>query len=217
MVETPDAALDNDVLIKLAAYDLLIQARAQLGAVGVLGAAKFVVRDALDRHRGLQDPVAARARWESSLGELHFLEPTDDEVALATFLEEHAAFEGLPLDSGESQLCAIAISRGIGLLVTGDKRAIAAAEAIAQTATQLLELAGRFVCLEQLASRLIAELGAGEVRSRICAEPGADKALAICLSCSSFAAGAAFDPGGLVSYVEHLRADAPTLLSTHSP
>lgn len=212
MGEVPDAALDNDVLIKLTAYDLLGAAQARLGAVGVLGAAKFVVRSALERHRGLQDREAAKARWEASLDTIELLEPTDDEIRLATRLEESAAASGLPLDVGESQLCAMTITRGIAHLVTGDKRAIAAAEVMTAAVGELLALAGRVLCLEQLASHLVSDLGAEEVRRRVCAEPGVDRSLSICLSCAGLESGSAFDPAGLVSYAESLRAAAPTLL-----
>lgn len=212
MDTAPNAALDNDVLIKLAAYDMLGEAPTQVGTIGVLGAARFVVRSALERHRDLQDRDAARARWEAALDTLQLLEPSESEVQLATHLEERATVAGLPLDGGESQLCAMVILRGIPLLVTGDKRAIEAAEAMIATVSQLAELAGRVLCLEQLMALLVDDLGANEARRRVCAEPGADRSLTICMSCSGLASGSHFDPGGLVGYVENLRASASMLL-----
>lgn len=212
MSAVPDALLDADILIKLTAYDLLRAAQDQLGAVGALGVSRFVVLRALERRQGLTDSKAASERWQTSVATIQLIEPTEEEVRLATDLEDDAIAAGVPLDTGESQLCAIAICRGIDLLLTGDKRAIAAAESTAHRLPQLLRLSGRLMCLEQLVSHLVGNLGAEKVKQRVCAEPSVDRSLSVCLSCWNDRADTAFDLAGLNSYIEDLRASAPKLL-----
>jgi hypothetical protein len=211
---SPEAVVDNDVLIKLAAYLLLGEVLALFGGshvVGVLGAARYVVRHRLERHPAVEDKTLAQAHWVEALGGLEELEPTSDELTLATSMEEEASANGLPLDTGESQLCAITIVRAVPLMVTGDKRAIEAIEAVLESLAPLAALSKRVACLEQLMSALVRRLGAAATRDFVCAAPGVDKALSICFGCSA-GQDAPFDPSGLVSYIAHLRTLAPTIL-----
>ncbi len=123
--------IDNDVLIKCACYSLLDQVRPpddRCGEVGVLGAAPFIVRGYLDKRGTINDRQSARLRFDSYLQTVVILEPSAQELALATTIEEAAMLRGIDLDGGESQLCAIAAFRMSPLLLTGDKRAIRGAE-----------------------------------------------------------------------------------------
>jgi hypothetical protein len=180
-------------------------------AFGILGVARFVVPDAIDRHGQMLDKEGALACWHSLLSIVSELEPTDEELGLATRLEEVANRLGLPLDVGESQLCAIAVFRLGTVVLTGDKRAIAAAERIRQVDDGLRSLDGRVACLEQFVLTLCSVAGVDIVRSRICSEPGVDRALAICMSCSS---QVSVDDSGLLSYIASLRSEAPHLLAS---
>lgn len=209
------AAVDNDVLIKLAAFRLFEGGLALLGGsdeVGVLGAARYVVPSAIARNGRIADREGAIASWREVADALEPLEPSADELDLAVTMEEFAARGGLPLDPGESQLIAISILRPMARLVTGDKRAIAAAETLRSEVPELTSLDGHVICFEQIIERLIAILGDAVVQEAVCAEPNADRAVAICMGCASAAYETASSDEGLASYISDLRTYAPSLL-----
>lgn len=204
--------VDNDVLLKCACYALLNSIRrsdAPSTDVGVLGAARFVVRGHLERGAGINNREAAIRRFLEYLETVQALEPTYEELALSSLIEELAARDDLDLDGGESQLCAIAIKRGGCLVLTGDKRAISAAEQLTSDMPALQALCDRLVCLEQAIRGIVERIGADTTKSFICAEPAIDKTLSICFSCNS---GRLFDPAGLISYINAVRQNAPNLL-----
>jgi hypothetical protein len=208
-------ALDNDILQKLCAYGLIDDLRAILasgGPINILGAAPFIVRKKLQRLevariRELQDA------FEEFLGDLFLVEPTDEELAFATHLEEIANREFLGFDAGESQLCAVAIFRGLDAVITGDKRAITAVEALKRVIDRLSALEEKLVCLEQLILGVIEKAGCRKVRTSVCALKTVDTALSICLKCWS-----PEEPRreavkeALESYIGDLRKNAPSLL-----
>ena len=208
--------LDVDVVIKLAAYDLLDViahpgcAPDCSGRRGVIATTRFVARKRLRRKTA--DTGSAQDRLAAFLGNAVELEPTEDELRLAAHIEAEAAITGLELDSGESQLCAIAVARGIPALLTGDKRAIAAAEALLETVAELAALTERIACLEQAMTLAVQRLGALPVRARVMAELGMDTAINICFQFTSPAVDEAFEPSGLASFINSVRASAPTLL-----
>ncbi|MGY2702050.1 hypothetical protein [Nocardioides sp. HB32] len=208
--------LDVDVVMKLAAYDLLDViahpgcAPDCSGRRGVIATTRFVARKRLRRKTA--DTESAQARLAAFLGDAVELEPTDDELGLAADIEAEAAIAGLELDSGESQLCAIAIARSIPALLTGDKRAIAAAEALLETVAELAALTERIACLEQAMTLAVQRLGALPVRALVMAELGMDTAINICFQFTNPAVDETFEPSGLSSYINSVRASAPTLL-----
>lgn len=209
------AVIDNDVLIKTSCYKLITEVGNSLatsGDVGVLGAARYVVGRRLERSDRIVDRPSALLAFSAFLSTAQQLEPSDDELDLATAIEEAAALGALSLDAGESQLCAIAIKRGVPLVLSGDKRAISAAEILAPTIAGLWALAGRLVCLEQALLALVECLGHAAVRAAVCAEPAVDKAITICCGCASEAARADDLAAGFASYISSLRATAATLL-----
>lgn len=208
--------LDVDVVIKLAAYDLL-DVIAHPGCVadccgrrGVTATTRFVAHARLKRKAA--DPQRARARLAAFLDDAVELEPTGEELQLAAAIEEQAATAGLELDSGESQLCAIAIARRSPGLLTGDKRAIAAAEVLLETVPELRALTGRIACLEQAMTLAVERLGALTVRALVLAESGMDTSINICFQFTGTAVDSAFEPAGLSSYIDSVRTSAPTLL-----
>ncbi|WP_405919712.1 hypothetical protein [Streptomyces longwoodensis] len=213
-----DLTMDNDVLIKCSCYSLLgeVSPSGQQGnTVGVLGAARFVVGKYLERRGRITDRESARQRFEEFLSSVVELEPTADELELSSAIEEAAVRAGVELDSGESQLCAIAVRRGPMLLLTGDKRAIAGAEVVQHEVTELSGLAGSIVCLEQVIAGISERLGVTVVRERICAEPQVDKTLSICFQCHSAQPRPDSFIDGLLSYVHHMRTQAASLLYVH--
>lgn len=211
---TADVAVDNDVLHKLACYDLLAEVRDVLcesGQPGVLGAARYVVGGLLKR----EDPdtgVHKATGFKDFLDSAEELEPTDDELALAVELEELAQRSGVEVDSGESQLLAIATTRGFRMVATGDKRAIAGVEALRAKVTWLERLEHRIACLEQLMATLVSSLGASDCHGRVCAAKGVDKAISACFGCNGARVDEESIRQGLSSYVEDLRKSAPTML-----
>ncbi|MFD6290932.1 hypothetical protein [Streptomyces sp. NPDC060205] len=186
-----------------------------LPGVGVLGAARFVVKKHLERRGRIVDRESAIQHFENFLTSVVELEPTADELQLASLIEESAVAAGVELDSGESQLCAISVKRGPMLLLTGDKRAIAGAEIVQEAVTELSELQGRIVCLEQVIAGISERIGAVETRRRICAEPYVDRALSICFQCQGANPRPESFAEGLLSYVQYMRAQASTLLYRH--
>ncbi|TDT88080.1 hypothetical protein DFO45_4869 [Azorhizobium sp. AG788] len=203
------ALLDNDVIVKVCRYSLgseTISSIQNLGyAPALLEAARFVVADRLRR----QAPVAghASALLEPFLSGCQTIEPTDSEIEIAAAFEAEAQRLNLELDSGESLLLAILIERQAALLLTGDKRAIRAMEAIAPD-----EIQGAIACLEQLFVTLNADWGAPIIQTRVCGDQAADAALTNSYACRSGASSAEAVSDGLGSYIEHLRRDCVRIL-----
>jgi hypothetical protein len=208
----PDVAVDNDVLIKAACYGLTDELNASR-SLGVLGAAKYVVAKRIDRVALSGDGNAARGAALDLIARCSVLEPTADELDLATTIETSAQRRGLELDAGESQLAAMIIRRGIAVLETGDKRAIKAFEALLDELADLEVLRGRLRCVEQIVARCLDATDADALGRAICAEPDVDKALSICFRCfSPPPQQALLDRDGLNSYIELLRENAQRVL-----
>lgn len=211
------AVIDNDILYKGSCYGLLQDVAMALDAkpseCGVLGAARFVLRDKIRRAKLSQDKKLASQVLESFLRSTLVVETSENEQMIAAELESTALRLGVSLDAGESQLCAVAIHRAVPLLATGDKRAIAALEMIIDSDTHLLALCAKIVCLEQLILRIMTRVGFGDLRAAVCREPDADKVIAICFSCRSAVSSESATREGLHSYLRDLRSVAARMLS----
>lgn len=211
---TEPCLLDNDLVLKVSAYQLLEETLLQFTIDGtapaMLGVGRFVLRKKAKRSDRFVNTDAVVASVADALERLQVVEPTDEEVELAAALEESANETGAALDTGEAQLLAVMINRGSPLFATGDKRAIEAAAALAPP-----EITGRLVCLEQLFLCLLEPIPVADIRRKVCQEPKADSAIANCFSCASIASQA-FDPAsvteGLRSYIESLRRASGLLL-----
>ena len=140
------------------------------------------------------------------------IEPTEEESTLAAEFESLALAAALPLDAGESQLCAVLVSRNLPLLVTGDKRAITALESLVDSDTRLASVCGKIKCVEQLVLQAISVHGYGAIKQRICANSGVDKSLSICFGCASGTTDEEDTKSGLNSYINALRTEAPRVL-----
>ena len=210
--------VDNDVVLKYAEYELL----SHLGHFGcpaectndmaVLAALRFVGEKRLGRK--VSKGIVAPARMDdfhAFLGAVSLLEPSRAELAMAAELEEWSLLNGESLDPGESQIFAAAASR-TGKVLTGDKRAIASAEIASASVGWVSDLTNRIACLEQSFTTLASEHGVLMVREHVCLSSSADVALSICFSCSAPSIDADFEPVGLASYIDSVRASAPTLL-----
>lgn len=206
------ALVDNDVIIKVAAYGLeeqFVQLTTVLGtAPSILGVGRFVIRDRLTQKRRLNDSARAIAHFEILMRSLALLEPTDAELEQAAAFEAAAVRANLEFDTGESQLLAMLLARRAKLLVTGDKRAIVAVTEVCGDAAD-----GRIACFEQVVTTTIKAVGVAPVRGAVCGEPRADQATTNCCACSS-----SNDPSmedviaGLKSYINDLRTKAGGVL-----
>ena len=209
------AALDNDIVIKgicLGLLNAICEAVAPNEPIGVLGTARFVVAASI-RRVDVARRSAALEDLTAFLDSVDILDPTDTEQQFAADLEAAAQRLNVALDTGESQLCAIVIERAMTLLLTGDKRAIAAAERLIGVVPRLAEISGRLLCLEQATGRLLEAGDYAEIRRAVCAEPEVDKALTICFSCGRPDVPQGKVIEGLRSYVDDLRRQAPQILA----
>jgi hypothetical protein len=212
-----EVAVDNDVLLKAVCYGLSARfwpRASEPHVVGVLGAARFVVDDRINRAELTRDKAAARTELEALLRAATVLEPTEGELSLAAEMEVVAQREALSLDAGETQLAAMLIDRAIATLETGDKRAIRSIEALLDHLEAVSGLAGRLRCLEQIVRRLVAgDDSIGEVADAVCRESNVDRALSICFACTSKTfPGREAVLEGLDSYIADLRRQAPRAL-----
>ena len=211
--------LDNDLILKTCCFQIHGEAIAIFSRegrqLGVLGAARFVLAKRLQK---LSAPQPAKDAASSALtivwGATVPIEPTDDEVQLAASFETTAQELGASLDSGESLLLAILIKRPAELLLTGDKRAIAAIEGISARLALAAQTSGRVACFEQLLIAVATRHGHQLLRGRVCAMAAADRTASICCACSSAAVDDKSIEEGLASYAGSVRASAPTVLMT---
>jgi hypothetical protein len=204
--------VDNDIALKIACYTLCAEMLAVATIDGnppsLLGVARFVIRRRLTRATNIANKQAASAAFEHLLHSAGSTEPNERELTIAADLEGEAVRHNLEFDIGESQLLAVLINRGCELLLTGDKRAIAAMAIVAPT-----EACGHVACLEQLMGEIVRQVGASAVRPHVCVEPDVDKATTVCFACSSSAAPREQDVlGGLASYIGDLARAAPRVL-----
>lgn len=209
--------MDNDVLQKATAYGLLKNILdtelARHERYGVLGAAKHVVRKKLTKRPPSRGSDAALADFNAIFQNLKEIEPIPDEVEIAACLEYEAQRLNLELDTGESVLCAILITRKLSHILTGDKRAIAAVEALITTENISAEIASKLICLEQVFQWLLREHGVHRIRAVVCSERDVDRAISNCFSCASPEVPLESCAQGLNSYIANLRLKAPTALA----
>jgi len=208
--------IDNDIVLKACCYDLdeelaacVLVGERSLYALGVID---FVIRKRISRSKGIKNKECAAGNLDRMLARVNRIEPEAGELELAAALEDDALRRGLDLDSGESQLLAILILRSASLLLTGDKRAIRAIEAIIQTSDRGGDAARRVGCFEQVVMAILGRLGVEALHSKICSEPGVDGALSICFSCASGLLNPESILEGLVSFISDLRRSAPCVL-----
>ena len=208
-------AVDNDIVLKASCYrasTALWPVNARPESIGVLGQARFVVSKRLKRMR-LTGPVDdTLAELALILEHAELLEPNETEIILAADIEARAAEGSRELDSGESQLAAIVVSRGLPLLQTGDKRAIRGMEALLDVVSELIGLGGRVMCLEQLVHAAVSRGSLDDLRSAICREPAVDTALSMSFACHSPNPSTDDVLEGLASYIEDLRRHALRVL-----
>jgi hypothetical protein len=216
-----DTVIDNDLILKSVSYGLAeaFWPDDGTGSTGILGAARYVVRHEIDRASLNRGPDAAHSDLAGLLARCEELEPTEEEVSLATDIELCGQEQGLALDNGESQLAAIVVTRALPLLETGDKRAIAGLEEARCHLPALEALRGRVRCLEQIARRAIeAEETFDALSTCVCAESGVDRSLSICFGCfGDSRADRATAVEALDQYIREVRREASEVLVDDDP
>lgn len=212
-----NAVFDNDIISKGACYRLLPQLVAAIcpvDQIGILGAARFVVTKKIEKRTLCGDKAAVLEGLAQFLNAAQKLEPSSDEQQFAADLESAAQKANLNLDAGESQLCAIVVTRLIPILLTGDKRAIESIEKLIDLVPDMAPICGRIRCLEQIIAGLLALDGAAGLRGAICSEPDVDKALSICFSCNSPEVPPSMHQEALHSYIRSLKANSTRALGS---
>jgi hypothetical protein len=210
------ALVDNDVLLKAAAYGLLssLLSSRPYGAItfAMLGTAIYVVPKRLKKRIASREQLQpALKEFQDSLSVISLVEPTDAEVRTAADLELAAQKSNLDLDIGESILCAVLIHRGIKFLFTGDKRAIAALGSLTGGG-QYQELFGRVACLEQLILWLLWNVKNIDISLCICTKPEMDRSLSNCFGCGSGNSSVDSVHEGIASYTNEIALKAPNIL-----
>lgn len=210
------ALIDNDVILKSVQFRIIDEILAlpltKDHGYGVLGQAKFVLSKLLKKRPPSRGAESALADLEIVLAKLHTLEPTQEEQELAASLEFEAQQLDLPFHTGESQLCAILLCRELHHLLTGDKKAISSAEQLLLNKKISDAIRQKLVSFEQLVLLLLKHKNIEEVRTLICIEKEADRAIASCFSCSSPEIPASACHEGLHSYLRSLKAEAENVL-----
>jgi hypothetical protein len=205
---------DNDIIHKLAAFDLLDVLPKLLGLtvadLRVLPTAKYQLLTT--------KPDKAARRYGSDVAQRirQFLEVVT-EVTDAPDPEDEAALAGLlGVDAGEALLLAACSREPESLLITGDKRCLAAITAAASCVGLSERLAGRVVCLEQVIQAAIAAQGFEAVRARIVPAVSCDLAIRAVFG-SGMQAEEANVAQGLDSYIADLRGRTGGLLGSLQP
>ncbi len=213
-----ETLLDSDIIIKACAYSLVIWEKGGLledHKLGTLAASLYIIPKRLQKPGKLRDRDAAASIFKSLLSSIRLIEPSTEELTFSAELELIAQRSGLAFDVGESQLLAILVKQKARLLLTGDKRAIAALGILTVSQPLLESAAGKVVCVEQLFLELIRLMGGAKLRSLICKEPGMDTALSICFGCVSGEKDESEYLTGLTSYISDIKRTASQMLAAN--
>lgn len=204
--------IDNDIIAKCAIYSLINELVATLKAskaeIGLLGSIRFVLSPK-KLQTANDGAMQAHARVQELIKDVMLLEPNAEETSLATKFEEVALRNDLQLDAGESQLCAIAITRTAKYLCTGDKRGILAIEYLRNLLAEITQLDQKVICFEALIAKMSDHFGCSHIRAKVCASKGTDKATEICFQCHNSNLDENEFLTGIHSYIKKIRTDAP--------
>ncbi len=186
-------ALDNDVLIKLAAFELLVPAvevmQAKFGVLSVLPTARFVV----GRKTDLRGQAQIAAVW-----------PQFTTLSAEPDMTVYERLLPLPqIDEGEALLLA-SLGATVDLnMVTGDKRCLRALAASPDLADVLASLSGRVLAFEQVILALLASAHASTTCENLCRLPVIDRTVHAVTG--GTAKTIAELQAGFISYVNELR------------
>jgi hypothetical protein len=201
--------LDNDVLLKIAIYDLWEPSFEVLGItprdVRILPAARFVFR--------LNKPGKTDALYGEGVGKrLQAIVAAAGKVEAPPNLTHLAILSAVQgIDAGEALLFAAAAAEPTALVLTGDKASLTALMGAASCAEIVKLLARRVMCWDQLLLRLLNHLNFDPLRDRLL--PSLDRdGLVKLLFASRLLAQEKEVRAGLGSYILDIREQSGVLL-----
>jgi hypothetical protein len=196
--------LDNDIVIKLSAFDLFDEAIAVLNLdwtqLQVISTAQYTFRGK-SYIAQYSEPVCQKAIA---------ITQKCQKVMVENSLEAELLNGFAGIDIGEAALIVATRSQTDFLLLSGDKNCITQLAAIPEQIYK--RLCGRVICLEQLILKLIEVKGFVFVCDRVLPMVSCDKSLQICFGYSSSASEENVIVG-LNSYINDIRQQAPNLLA----
>jgi hypothetical protein len=165
---------DNDIVEKLAIYDLLENALASLGA----SPSDVYVLPTLKHRIGGKVRTKATNRLGVEVVDriLEFLGGVN-EIRDYSLSDQLLLDDVVNIDPGEAILLAATGVYPISLLLTGDKRCLRAIATCPDCKTIALRIRGKVICFEQILLRLIEDLGFEQVLAKVVAVPYCDTAL----------------------------------------
>jgi hypothetical protein len=200
--------VDNDVLLKLSAFDLFPATMAALGVtdVRVLTTAKYRLGVTRPDRGEAKLGAAVFARLRATFEGVRDVEGEPSAEVLSPLTEVPG------IDQGEAILFASAAAEPGTLLASGDKRSLIALATDARCAALARSLAGRVLCFEQAVLAAIRIVGYEHTRARIAPERTRDKVIDI-----AFSRGLETSKENAVeaieSYIRDLRAQTGSLLA----
>lgn len=204
--------VDNDIIIKLAALDILDALRYlskdEKIEVAYLSSLKYILKN-----KTLMEPVKDRAiKFLSSCRKIDqaYLTALGVDIDIQDLLANRPG-----VDPGEAQLLSAALASTDGVFITGDKRCLKALCQSSETLPLMQNLQGRVIILEQLVIGMIDALGFDQVKTTVLKGISSDTAIR-----ASFGSGQAAEKNNVIStlqsYVEEVSAICPNILaSTH--
>ena len=198
--------LDNDIVIKLSAFDLFDGAITILNLdweqLRVYSAAQYTFRG--------KSYIAQYS--ESVCQKAIAITQKCQKVEADNSIEFTLLNKVKNIDEGEAALIAATADKDVFLLTTGDKKCLKALATDPNLESVCKRLCGRVICLEQIILKLIEAKGFVFVRDRVLPMVSCDKSLQICFGVSSPATEENV-MAGLNSYINDIRQQAPDLLA----
>ena len=198
--------LDNDIVIKLSAFDLFDGAITILNLdweqLRVYSAAQYTFRG--------KSYIAQYS--ESVCQKAIAITQKCQKVEADNSIEFTLLNKVKNIDEGEAALIAATADKDVFLLTTGDKKCLKALATDPNLESVCKRLCGRVICLEQIILKLIEVKGFEFVRDRVLPMVGCDKSLQICFGYSTLATEENVI-AGLNSYINEIRQQAPDLLA----
>lgn len=196
--------VDVDALVKLAHWGLLGELE---GATGIPPDRQATV-ESIRFRAARRDPKLFR---DAAVADCLAVALSQFGAAWRPDADVIARLQGIAgLDAGEITLIAMLCSDPQALLVTGDKRALRALAA--PGLENIVErVAGRIACLEQVVLSALDRLGVGTLATSIEPHRDLDVAVRCAVPLPPYAVELEVRKG-LLSYIEGLRRDAPSLL-----
>ncbi|MEE3715705.1 hypothetical protein V2H45_02975 [Tumidithrix elongata RA019] len=198
--------LDNDVILKLSAFDLFDETLSILNLswqqLQVVSSAQYTFRGKRYINQ-YSEPVCQKA----------IAIARQCQIVTVESISEFALLNGVKkIDAGEAELIAATANREVFWLVTGDKNCLEALATAPNLESICNRLRGRTICLEQLIYKLIELKGFTWVQERIIVGQECDRAIKIIFGWSEPASEATVLEG-LQSYINDVQLRSQGLLA----